>query len=43
MLIPLLLMLAGFTCLFAACLLKRIQVEILERERNAAWIAEVLT
>jgi heme exporter protein C len=42
MVIPLLLMLAGFTCLFGACLLKRIQVEVLERERNAAWAVEVV-
>jgi hypothetical protein len=34
--------LAGFTCLFGACLLKRIQVEVLERERNAAWAVEVV-
>lgn len=42
MVVPLLLMLLGFTCLFAACLLKRIQAELLERERNAAWAAEVV-
>jgi len=42
MLVPLLLMIFGFTCFFAACLLKRIQVEVLERERNATWVAEVL-
>jgi heme exporter protein C len=42
MVVPLLLMLAGFTCLFGACLLKRIQVEVLERERNAAWALEVV-
>lgn len=41
MLVPLLLMIFGSTCFFAACLLKRIQVEVLERERNAAWAAEV--
>jgi hypothetical protein len=34
-------MIFGSTCFFAACLLKRIQVEVLERERNAAWAAEV--
>lgn len=42
MLIPLLLMIFGFTCFFGACLLKRIQVEILEREQNTAWIAELV-
>jgi heme exporter protein C len=41
MLIPLLLMIFGFTLLFGACLLKRVQVEVLARERNAAWAAEV--
>jgi heme exporter protein C len=42
MLIPLLLMILGFTFLFGACLLKRVQVEVLTRERNAAWATEVL-
>ena len=42
MLAPLLTMIAGFTCFFAACLLKRIQGEVLERERNAAWAAEMV-
>jgi heme exporter protein C len=42
MLMPLLAMIFGFTSLFAACLAKRVQVEVLERERNAAWAAEVV-
>ncbi|HLW74865.1 MAG TPA: heme ABC transporter permease [Gammaproteobacteria bacterium] len=42
MLIPLLTMIAAFTCYFAACLLKRIQAEILEREQNAGWVREML-
>ncbi|HSC47615.1 MAG TPA: heme ABC transporter permease [Gammaproteobacteria bacterium] len=42
MLIPLLIMIAGFTSYFGACLLKRIQVELLERERGAAWITELV-
>jgi heme exporter protein C len=42
MVIPLLLMILGFTLFFGACLLKRIQVEILERERNAAWTADLV-
>jgi len=41
MVIPLLLMILGFTMLFGACLLKRMQAEILARERDAAWAAEV--
>jgi heme exporter protein C len=41
MVIPLLLMILGFTLLFGACLLKRVQVEVLARERDAAWAAEV--
>jgi hypothetical protein len=35
-------MIFGFTFLFGACLLKRVQAEVLERERNAAWAAEVV-
>ena len=42
MLVPLLAMIAGFTAFFAACLLKRIQLEILERESGATWVQEVL-
>jgi heme exporter protein C len=41
MLMPLLAMIFGFTLLFAACLARRVQCEVLERERNAAWAAEV--
>jgi len=40
MLVPLLIMIAGFTLFFAACLLKRIQVEILERDGESAWVKE---
>jgi heme exporter protein C len=42
MLIPLLLMLAGFTAYFAALLLIRARGELLRRERTARWIAEAL-
>jgi heme exporter protein C len=42
MLIPLLLMLAGFTTLFAALLLIRARGELLRRERNARWPLELL-
>lgn len=42
MLIPLLIMIAAFTAFFAACLLKRIQVEILERDGGASWVQELL-
>lgn len=42
MLVPLLLMLAGFTLYFVALLLTRARGEVLRRERNARWIAEVL-
>lgn len=38
MLLPLLIMLAGFTLLFAALLLVRLRGEILNRERTASWI-----
>jgi heme exporter protein C len=42
MLLPLLMMLAGFTLLFAALLLVRLRSEILNRERAASWIGEAL-
>ena len=42
MLVPLLLMLAGFTCYFGALLLTRARGEILRRERNAHWISAAL-
>jgi heme exporter protein C len=43
MLVPLLMMLAGFTLFFAALLLVRMRAEILNRERTANWIREALT
>src|SRR5579864_6383387 len=43
MLIPLLVMLVGFTTLFAALLLVRLRAEILNRERAARWIREAVT
>ncbi len=42
MLIPLLMMLAGFTFLFAALLLIRLRAEVLTRERTASWIREAI-
>jgi heme exporter protein C len=42
MLIPLLLMLLGFTLMFAALLLVRLRGEILSRERTANWIREAV-
>jgi len=42
MLVPLLLMLAGFTLYFAALLLVRARGEILRRERSTRWVAEAL-
>jgi heme exporter protein C len=42
MLVPLLVMLAGFTLLFAALLLVRLRGEILNRERTASWIREAV-
>ncbi|MBM5812639.1 MAG: heme ABC transporter permease [Gammaproteobacteria bacterium] len=38
MLWPLLVMLTGFTLCFAALLTRRVQAEILRRERDAAWL-----
>ena len=42
MLVPLLLMLVGFTFYFGALLLTRARGEILRRERNAHWISAAL-
>jgi heme exporter protein C len=42
MLVPLLMMLLGFTLFFAAVVLVRLRAQILLRERGGAWIREVL-
>jgi heme exporter protein C len=42
MLVPLLLMMLGFTLLFGALLLVRLRAEILARERASGWIREAL-
>lgn len=42
MLVPLLMMLLGFTLLFVALLLVRLRGEVLSRERSASWIREAL-
>ncbi len=42
MLVPLMLMFFGFTVLFGALLLVRVRAEILNRERAASWIREVV-
>jgi heme exporter protein C len=42
MLVPLLLMLLGFTVFFGAVLLVRLRAEILTRERTSGWIREAL-
>ena len=42
MLVPLLLMLAGFTLYFIALLLTRARGEVLRRERNARWIEQAV-
>jgi heme exporter protein C len=43
MLVPLLLMILGFTLFFAAVLLIRVRGEVLRRERSALWIREALS
>ncbi len=43
MLIPLLLMLLGFTLFFVAILLLRLRGEVLRRERSANWIREAVS
>ena len=42
MLTPLLIMFVGFTLLFVALVLVRVRGEILRRERQARWVAEVV-
>jgi heme exporter protein C len=42
MYIPMLVMLLGFTFLFGALLLTRLRAEVLNRERTASWIGEVV-
>lgn len=42
MLTPLLIMFVGFTLLFAALVLVRVRGEILRRERQSRWVAEVV-
>jgi len=42
MLVPLLLMMAGFTLFFAAILLVRARGEVLRRERGTRWVGEVV-
>jgi heme exporter protein C len=43
MLAPLLMMLLGFTLLFAAILLVRLRAEVLRRESGATWVKEVVS
>jgi heme exporter protein C len=43
MLIPLLMMIFGFTLFFVAVLLVRLRGEVLSRERSASWIREAVT
>ena len=43
MLVPLLMMLGGFTLLYGALLLTRLRGELLRRERSASWLKEALT
>lgn len=43
MLVPLLMMLAGFTLFFAAVLLVRLRAEVLRRERGASWVKEAVS
>ncbi|HKZ73728.1 MAG TPA: heme ABC transporter permease, partial [Steroidobacteraceae bacterium] len=42
MLVPLLMMLLGFTLMFAALVLTRLRGEVLRRERTASWLKEAL-
>lgn len=42
MLIPLLIMILGFYCFFAAISIMRVRNEILEREKRTAWVKELV-
>jgi heme exporter protein C len=42
MYIPMLAMFLGFTLLFGALLLTRLRAEVLNRERTASWIRDVV-
>ena len=42
MLVPLLLMLAGFTVFFLAFLSVRLRAEVLRREKRSAWVREMV-
>ena len=41
MLVPLLIMIVGFTVYFAWLVTRRLQAEILDRERSARWVREL--
>jgi heme exporter protein C len=43
MLIPLMMMLLGFTFFFVTLLLIRLRGEVLSRERTASWIREAVS
>jgi len=43
MLVPLLMMIAGFTLCFAWLIHKRVQAEILDRESRARWVEQLVT
>lgn len=40
--VPLLIMVAGFYCFFAAVLIMRARVEVLDRERRTGWVKEII-
>ena len=42
MLWPLLTLIVGFTLFFGAMLLYRVRAEVLDRERNSRWVADVV-
>jgi heme exporter protein C len=42
MLIPFLIQIAGFTCLFYWLLLRRLQAEIVDRERGSRWLLDLI-
>jgi heme exporter protein C len=42
MLWPLLVMILAFTLIFAALLLQRVRAEVLDRERNARWVLDII-
>jgi len=40
--IPLLIMVLGFYCFFAVIMMQRARIEVLQREKKASWVQEII-